>query len=416
MDDSLLEKLRSLGVQFGVKPDPPQPGQSARVPIEVVMDGYDLESPYGTTFLTKQNYPQDHRHGSIDLTNSEIDLSTIFEWAGNSHIHKPALEHLLFIDTETSGLAGGTGTFAFMVGLGYWEKSGFTVTQLFMRDPSEETAMLANLIEITSRFPVIVSFNGKSFDIPLLNSRYVINALTSPFKEIFHIDLLMLSRRIWRNRLSSRTLGSLEEEILKFQRSEEEIPGWMIPDLFFDYLKSGDASPLKGVFYHNNKDIVSLAALLRYLAELLNNPITFTPDEGLDLIAVASLFEKLNRLEEAVHLYEYSIALGLPRQFFIQTLYRYASIRKKAQDWNAAIHLWQQATGYGEVDACIEIAKYHEHRSKNFAEALLWTRKAFECLDISLLPIIIRKQKLKELEHRVTRLQNKLIKESKNDI
>jgi len=414
MDEPFLQKLRALGVEVGTKSIAPPVKRGTSLPIDHVMDGRELTTQYGSIFISEQLYPINHQHGNTSLSNNSLNFTTFFEWAGNSGLSQTSLENILFLDTETSGLSGGTGTFAFMVGLGYWDSSGFKIIQLFLRDLSEEPAMLASLIEIASSFAVVVTFNGKSFDIPLLNTRYVINGLSSPFKEIFHIDLLMLSRRIWRNRLASRALGSLETEILSFARSEEEIPGWLIPDLYFDYLKTRNAYPLKGVFYHNNKDVLSMAVLLSHLADLLENPLEYNPKEGLDLIAIAQIFENLNRLEDAVHLYEFSLGLGLPRHFFIQTLYRYANIRKKSQAWNAAIQLWTQASQYGEFGACIEIAKFHEHKSKNIEEALAWTNKAIICFQQAMLPPYIRRQKNIELEGRLKRLQTKLKKESKN--
>ncbi len=414
MDDSLINKLRSLGVQIGAGSIPARPPSAGGASVDQVIDGVELQTSFGPVFLTEENFPLDYVHGKLPMHNRHAKVDVLLQWAGYAQNNLVDPAQFLFLDTETSGLAGGTGTFAFMVGLGFWHEAGFKVIQLFMRDPSEENALLAKLIEITANFPAIVTFNGKAFDIPLLNTRYILNALSTPFSEVVHIDLLMLARRIWRNRLTDRSLGSLETEILSFKRGEEEIPGWMIPDLYFDYLKTSDARPLKGVFYHNRVDIVSLAALFKHLSALLDQPLSLASDESLDLIAIANLFEKLNRLEDAVRLYEYALNTGLPRHHFIQTIYRYASIHKKAFNWDQAVGLWQKAADFGEVDACIEIAKYHEHRTKRYADARFWSQKALDQLEKALLPRFLVKQIRQEIIHRLTRLESKINKEQHN--
>src|SRR4030067_1036414 len=141
-----------------------------------------------------------------------------------------------------------------------------------MRDPFEEPAMLLALEEFLAPCKTLVTFNGKSFDAPLLTTRYTLQGWPSPMGRMAHIDLLHLARRLWRDRLPSRTLSNLEVQILGAQRSEEEIPGWMIPQMYFDFLRDGDARPMKRVFYHNEMDVLSMAALLNLVVNLLENP------------------------------------------------------------------------------------------------------------------------------------------------
>jgi tetratricopeptide (TPR) repeat protein len=254
----------------------------------------------------------------------------------------------------------------------------------------------------------VVTYNGKSFDIPLLNARHTLSAFRSPFPAMQHVDLLALSRRIWRNRLPSRSLGSIEHDVLAINRTEEEIPGWMIPEMYFDYLKTGDSRPMAGVFYHNRMDILSLAALFLHQSNLLSNPMDWLAAEGLDLIAIARLYDDTGRREQAIQLYEHSLSLGLPRPFFIQTLYRYADLARKEARFDQALGLWHKAAEMDEIPACLELAKHYEHRERDFDTALKWTEQAFRLLDQSIQPLYLKKITLAELKKRQDRLYRKL--------
>jgi hypothetical protein len=153
-----------------------------------------------------------------------------------------------------------------------YEADGFRLIQQFMRDPAEEPAHLACLLTLLEGCESLVTFNGKAFDVPLLQSRYITNGEYFPFHSSIHLDLLPLARKLWKDRLPSRALGYLEEQILGVVRNQEDVPGWLIPSLYFDYLRSGDARPLKSVFYHNAIDVLSMAALLVHISTLLENP------------------------------------------------------------------------------------------------------------------------------------------------
>lgn len=407
MDNSLLDRLKSLGVQLGASQVKPSPTSTDRVPIDQVVSGFEHSTLFGSAFLADETFPNDYKHGIIPFA-QQIDYRILGEWAGYPDLNQHSLDHFVFLDTETSGLAGGTGTFAFMVGIGWWEQTGFHLQQFFMREPSEETAMLAALDEILTPFSTVVTFNGKSFDIPLLNGRHTLSAIKSPFPVMQHVDLLALSRRVWRNRLPSRALGSLEQDVLAITRAQEEIPGWMIPEMYFEYLRTGNSRPLAGVFYHNKMDILSLAALFLHLSNLLSSPMEWLAEEGLDLIAIAKLYEEIGRREHAISLYEHSLALGLPRPFFIQTLYRYAELARKAGDLEQAANLWQKASEYQEWSACLELAKYYEHRLRDYHGALTWTGQARQYLESSILPKYLLKNHMSELQKRENRLHQKL--------
>jgi tetratricopeptide (TPR) repeat protein len=311
------------------------------------------------------------------------------------------------LDTETSGLAGGTGTYVFLVGIGFRIEHGFKLAQIFMRDPSQEPALLAAITQILDSFDTIVTFNGRTFDVPLLNTRHVLNGFTSPFSAMSHVDLLPLARRLWRNRLPSRALSSLEIEILGLQRTREEVPGWMIPEIYFDYLRNGDARQLEGVFYHNAMDIVSLAALFNYMADMLEGPLGNPLLPGLDLVALARLYEDLQDWETAILLYERGLDQGLPQDFFIQTLERFAQLYRRQENWEGAVNLWKKAAGHKHLDAYIELAKYYEHQQRDYDQAIQWTQNALELVPQIETNLFIRKSLSGDFQKRLDRLMKK---------
>jgi uncharacterized protein YprB with RNaseH-like and TPR domain len=332
----------------------------------------------------------------------------IAEWAGEVKIAEQNPENMVFLDTETSGLAGGTGTFAFLVGAGRYTHDGFHLAQFFMRDPLEEPALLLAFEEFLAPCQTIISFNGKAFDVPLLNTRYTLQGWKSPFINLNHIDLLHLSRRLWRDRLPSRTLANLEVQILHANRTDEEIPGWMIPQIYFDYLWDGDARPLQRVFYHNAMDVVSLAALLNHTSSLIEDPFPQNISEYIDLAAVARLLEDLGHTERAVELYETCVKSELPEDIYYDTLFRLSLLHKHNNNYRAAIPLWEQAASRRKLYAYEELAKYFEHHSQDLEMALKWTREAIEYIDTAGLTspeLLLWKP---EFQHRLQRLQRKI--------
>lgn len=383
--ESMYEKLKALGMRLGaehlVKPEERRVHLHG---IETVIDGRVIENDFGMTFEHKERYLHDYEHGSISLC-SDCTKEVLAAWAKTSRISSPDGQNVVFLDTETSGLFGGSGTYVFLVGLGFRSVDGFHLVQLFMRDPNQEAAFLAALNDILAQFDVVVTFNGKTFDVPMLNTRYLMNGFAEPFTEYEHVDMLHIARKLWRDRLPSRALGALEGSILNVYRSQEEVPGWLIPQIYFDYLRSGDARPLAGVFYHNAIDILSLAALYNRVAALLADPLTEAASEGIDMAAIARLYEELGWLEQAARLYERSLEVGdLPENIFFKTLERYALMRRRQKDWTKAVELWRTAAAHGMPGACLELSKYYEHRERNPLEALEWARRALEHLEVGI--------------------------------
>jgi len=402
---SLSDRLKSLGVKVGAQ-DLPTPRPRSTWPIEEVVSGRLQDTSGGPAFIVEATYPPQYSHGRIRL-GLELQPRVIASWTGNPSIAGYEPSTYAFLDTETSGLSGGTGTYAFMVGAGRYSEQGFQLLQFFMRDPIEEPALLLALEEFLAPCQVLVTFNGKSFDIPLLNTRYTLQGWKSPFAGLAHIDLLHLSRRLWRDRLPSRTLSNLEVQILGAQRTEEEVPGWMIPQMYFEYLRDGDARPLKRVFYHNAVDVVSMAALLNHTTQMLEDPLHIPASDGLEMAAAARLFEELGETTLAIQLYQQSLHADLPVEPTLDTLMRLSMIYKRQGDYPSSTSLWEAAAQVGGLLACEELAKYYEHHIQDYERAIHWTHYAISQISQPDTPPLVHLQWSVALEHRLERLNRK---------
>lgn len=406
---SLADKLKALGVKVGTADLPasvPPKGGEKSIPIHKVVEGEYRQTPRGEAFVAEQTYAADYRHGNQSIMISH-SLDTIAKWAKDPLLASFPLSSFAFLDTETSSLAGGTGTYAFMIGVGRFEGENFRLAQFFMRDPSEEPAMLEALIDFLAPCRALVTFNGKAFDGPLLSTRYTLQDIPNPIKDFSHLDLLPLARRLWRDRLTSRTLKNLEVEILEAPRTTEEVPGYEVPWLYFDYLRTGDATLLKGVFYHNAVDVVSMAALLSRVAEIFHDPFNGKVEHGLDFIALGKLYEDLRQWDLAARLFEHGLTHELSEADFGSAVERLSHLQKRRGDLDRAVCLWKEAAEQGQIYAQVELAKHYEHRVRDYETALQWTTAALELVKTSGLPRYMQKYWKEELSHRKERITRK---------
>jgi hypothetical protein len=410
--ESLSEELKALGVKLGKEQRLKKTARKSH-PIETVIEGRFLEMISGQTFVHEEHYPGDHVHGTQPLF-PNCSLGPLCRWADSDGLDLDDLENFIFLDTETSGLAGGTGTYAFEVGLGRFTAEGFKLAQFFMRHPGEEAALLAGLTEFMDGMQAVVTYNGKSFDIPLLNTRYTLMGMTSPFQDIGHFDLLSLSRRLWSLRLESRTLGNVETRILGFSRGEEEVPGYMIPEMYFDYLKTRDARPLAGIFYHNAMDILSLAALFSHGAFLLQDPFSDTIQHGEDIVAMARLWEAMEETHRARSLYTKALKASLPDEIHWDTVRRFSFLLKRQEDWESALTLWESAAAQDQLYAFEELAKYYEHHARELDKAREWTLGGIAALERQYLPAYAYHRWKDELDHRLSRLDERIARAEGN--
>lgn len=349
------------------------------VDLNELVPGEEIENDHGRFFLAHSGLGASAYHGCRCIQ----ELSTMDMEAASLLANDPELAACncvdgLYLDTETTGLAGGTGTFAFLIGIGWFEGDSFVTQQLFARDFSEERACLTFLQDIARRKRFLVTFNGKSFDVGLLSARYIMNRLPDPLTDLPHLDLLHPSRRLLGHRLDNARLVTLERSVLGLKRTGD-IPGSEIPQRYFDWLKRRDGRLMKDVFTHNRLDVISMATLMVHLTELLSgNPDTEYTDHG-DLFAAARLFHDRGHGEGA-HRFLKPLIFS-DNHFIAEEAGKFLSLMfKRAGRWEDAIDIWQTMISHdpGNTFAVEELAKWYEHRARDFEQALSLVNQALE--------------------------------------
>jgi uncharacterized protein len=282
----------------------------------------------------------------------------------------------LFLDTETTGLAGGSGTYAFLVGIAWWEAGGLEIEQFFLREYSEEPALLFAVRERIAERPVLVTFNGKSFDWPLLETRYRMSRKISVPTPRAHLDFLHPARNLWRLRLGSVRLSELERHVLGWDRGADLHSG-LIPKIYFDYLRGGPPEPLIPVLNHNQMDLRGLAALSSRVLSLLADAENLGQD-GLELFGVSRICEKRGESARARKLYEQSISSILPTETDRAARRSLAKLAKREGDFDLACELWKDAVGNSRhgYEAYEQLAIYYEHKARDPEQAQLIVRQA----------------------------------------
>jgi uncharacterized protein len=317
----------------------------------------------------------------------------------------------LFLDTETTGLAGGSGTYPFLTGIAWWEDGGLEIEQLFMRDYDEERSLLHALKERIAEHPVLVTFNGKSFDWPLLETRYRMSRRVAAPAFRAHLDFLHPARNLWRLRLGSAKLSELERHVLGWDRGTDLTSG-LIPQIYFNYLRGGPPEPLISVLNHNQMDLRGLALLSNRILSLLSDVENLGQD-GLELFGVSRICERRREDVRARNLYEKSIASILPAKTDRAARRSLAKLAKRHGDFELACQLWQDALensrhGY---EAYEQLAIYYEGKARDFekarqvvAQALDQLRRAMETGEITAGPYGEIKAKF---DRRMQRLERK---------
>jgi len=392
---------------------PPERGRSTIHPIDDVVPGRRVATPHGECFVAEHHHPPGHLHGSHRLEEAlELDAH-LFEWLGRDSAladFDPARS--VFLDVETTGLAGGTGTYAFLVGLAHFEGPRFVVRQFFMEDYDAEASLLHAVAEALEPFQGVVTFNGKAFDLPLLETRFLMARRPFALQGVPHLDLLFPSRRLWRERLESCALSNLEREILGVER-EGDVPGFLIPGIYFDYLQSGDAQPLGPIFEHNRQDLLSLATLTTRLARQYADPFHPSVEDGRDLFALGRAFEMLELADRAVLCYERALALLPPGQMHDRAMVGLGSLYKRLRLRQDAVGLWRKLAASGRTFttmAYVELAKHYEHVERDHREAERFTLQALAALELRAArgePWRVEQER-RDLEHRLARLRRKM--------
>jgi uncharacterized protein YprB with RNaseH-like and TPR domain len=401
---SLTDKLKDLGVQVGTSHI--KPGKKTVPPPSLTdtLPGSWEKTSAGDCFVVRKHFPFSLLHGDRELSDlPQIDVfESISAYSGISEI---PLEQYLFIDTETTGLSGGAGTYVFLVGAAKYETDGIHFAQFFLQDPSNEPCQLAALEEFCANAKVVVSYNGKSFDLPRIKNRYLFHGWPAIFQNIFHLDLLHIVRRLWKTQLPTCSLGDVEYHLLGIQRESHDISGWQVSEKFFEYLQNNDPDPLKGVFYHNEVDVISLITLLSYITDRLANPLSAPYLNREDLVTVGRYLLYLSKADQAIEVLSKALKnKSLSDESTLLGLISLASIYKKNNDFASAVPLWEKCASLNDIQSKVELAMYYEHKKSEFQEAIHWTLSAQSS---SKLTRISKNQYKKELDHRLKRLKIK---------
>jgi uncharacterized protein len=289
----------------------------------------------------------------------------------------------LFLDTETTGLAGGTGTYAFLVGLAWWESGGIRTEQLFMRDHDEEHAVLLEVAQRLDERSVLVTFNGKCFDWPLLQNRFRMTREIEVPSLSAHLDFLHPARQFWRLRLGSVRLAELEQHVLGAETlgwsREHDIDSSGIPEVYFDFVRGGGTSEIASVLLHNRMDLRGLATLAgRIFALLANSAKTDESQEALELYSISRFLSRRGERLKARQLCEHSLDQGLPEPIARRAMHEAAKLAKRDGDFGRAIELWHKLATSSDTsfEALEQLAIYYERYERNTVRATSLTRLA----------------------------------------
>ena len=376
---NLMEKLRAVGGSSGAK----RPERS----------GGETDCRHLAVYR-----PMEEFSGAM-----EVRRDTVARMSGLDLPEPFDPRRILYLDTETTGL-GGSGTVAFLVGLGYLTENGFEVHQFLMRDYDEEPYLLKHVAAGLDRFDMICTFNGRTFDVPLLESRFLMNRMQRDCLEKPHLDLLQIARRLWKLRLGRCNLGRLETVILGKPRTDD-LPGSEVPQRYFDYLKTRREDLLKDILDHNAQDIATLCVLLTHMADMYDHPEQIRFSE--DVYSMGRALEKLDHPEEARRCYRLASRGRMGTEASVSLAHSY----RRAGDRDRAAEIWREmiASRRGGVKPYIELAKYEEHARRDPVAALELTEKALMMISEDRLKPDPAVQEMKnELQYRRRRLKRRL--------
>ncbi len=327
-----------------------------------------------------QSYPLDSHHGVCKL--AQLRAAPLDFLGIDKKINH---EQLVFIDTETSGLAGGTGTIAFLLGMARVEGDVLHTRQWLLLAFRGEHAMLQDALAWLNKGTCLVSFNGKTFDIPLLTGRYRQNRMPDPFKGLSHLDLMHPTRRAFSGVWEDCRLQTAERNLLQFNRVDD-LPGALMPEIWSRFLRYKQIDALPGVLEHNHLDVLTLPALAALLAAFYAEP----SNDRCNLLGIAERHIAGGRQS-------YALQLLTTRESSLgeNGLLTLARLHRQAGNTDKAVHVWEQLAAKGSSMAAERLAKYHEHATRDYTSALRYADQ-------------MASQGINKSQHRLKRLQNKI--------
>ncbi|PLT28376.1 ribonuclease H-like domain-containing protein [Peribacillus deserti] len=362
---------------------------------------YKMEDEY--CFIREVHYDMDHQHGIYTLHDAK---KAVEAWNEVDYSHPLSskgiqAEEMFFFDTETTGLGGGTGNTIFILGYAFFTDRGVTVRQHILPNPGAEIPLYQSFLEKVN-YNTLVTYNGKAFDWPQLKTRHtLIREHVPKLPQYGHFDLYHASRRLWKNDLEKVKLINVEKNILGIER-QDDMPGYLAPYIYFDYLERKDPKGLFGIMKHNEIDVLTLITLYTHLS------VQLLQKEGSDLSSyeVARWYLGLGEKETAIKAYNKVLEADNAVQR-ISALHALAFQWKKNREEEKALNAWHKVAEEGilkeQIEACIELAKIYEHSQKNYVKAIQVTQNA-----LSLFPPDQKEKKAAaDLKWRLVRLSKK---------
>lgn len=375
--DSLADRLSRVSA---LRPRSPLPGlglalrsSSNLLELTELLGGQNKENRFGSHLFVRTDFPQGGPGNSSPPRISSRSLRLLAA-PGDDSVADP--DRWVFLDTETTGLAGGTGTYAFLIGIGWWEQGSFIVEQFCMRDHSEESSLLFELLEHLSGRDVLVTFNGKSFDWPLLETRYRIARVgTLPAPKV-HLDLLHPARQLWRLRLRSVALSELERHILQLERGSD-IPSETIPRRYFEFIRGGPPEPMAAIFRHNQMDLYGLASLSLHIIRMLEDPGN-SDHAAEELFGISRMLQRRGEDRLAEHMYAKALEKGLNGEAGQVAQRELARLARRRGDFELSNALWEKLLIHSAEGARAyeQLAIYYERYARQPEKAAALSREA----------------------------------------
>ena len=355
-------------------------------------------------------YPLEVRYGKIPLrAGLEVKGEALAYLSRNKEFESLDLSTSLFIDLETTGLSGGVGVVPFLTGLGFYRDEKFNIVQFFLGDLAVEEKMIEELSNFFSEmnFQSVVTFNGKGFDMPLLETRFTLHRKPFPLADLPHLDFLFSARSLWRHKYESCRLFYLAQQIVEADRADD-IPAAEIPIRYFEFLRSGNFDLMEPVIYHNKEDILSLLGVVIIGAMLFSEDKEALEESGadaMDMFGVGKLFETAGDAEKSALFYQRALEGKLSEKIALLAKKKLSYYFKKSMDWDKAISLWQDLSSLNQLFCYRELAMYYEHKEKKYEEA---KKIAEEGLALSLGVSLTYEQ---DFAHRLQRVKEKICKQ-----
>jgi uncharacterized protein YprB with RNaseH-like and TPR domain len=380
--------------------------------LETVIPGQEEITPFGPCYYREMRFDVLTLHGHDPLVcTRQLPLEPLLKVC-RTKTDLQGWEEACFFDTETTGLGSGAGTFIFLYGVGFFEEDEFVIRQYFLRSHTEERALLWSLCRLFENFRAIISFNGKGYDWKLFETRCVLARQAMP--DVIHLDLLPPSRRLWKKILSNCKLSTLEQEVLGFSRLDD-LPGREAPGIYFAFQADGDARPLLAVFRHNMYDVLTLVTLAAQIAGRVEDPL-HTASHPEELFGLARWYEEWMQGKESEACLMQVARMEEQADYAREAVWKLSLFYKRQGQYEKAVALWRELLeggGMWQTASRIELAKYYEHRVKDYRTALRFTEETIALLlqKRALIRALRIEHELKELYHRQNRLQHKLNKD-----